>query len=93
MAGTAMPNTKLLLLQDYKPGRGITPDYQELREQLVSLPGFDNVELTPTGRSGVFATVPARNELDRERLKALVNEKVQGWRVIEEQSYDLPNAV
>ncbi|MER8640183.1 hypothetical protein [Mesorhizobium sp. M1365] len=80
-------------MEDYKPGKVVGPDYQGLREQLATLPGFDNVELTPAGRSGVFATVPARNELDRERLKELVNEKVQGWRVIEEQSYNLPNAV
>jgi hypothetical protein len=32
----------------------------------------------------VFATVPARNQREREKLKALVNEKVDGWRVIEE---------
>lgn len=85
-----MSDTKLLLLEDYKPGRSPAPDFEDLRKQLTSLPGIDSVTLTPNGRSTVFATVPTFDQRDGERLKALVNEHLRGWRVIEEQSYGLP---
>ncbi|MGO7265023.1 hypothetical protein [Rhizobium leguminosarum] len=85
------PTTKLLLLDEHQQSRPQN-DYTELRRQLSSLPGFESVELTPNGRSTVFATVPAKNQRERERLKTLVNEKIKGWRVIEEQSYSLPSA-
>ena len=84
------PRAKLLLLKDYKPGQGALPDLGELRSKLRALPGFDEVELEHNGRSTVFASVPARNQRECDRLKALVNDKVDGWRVIEESSYQVP---
>ena len=84
-----MPNAKMLVVEDYK--RGVTkPDVDGLREKLIGLPEFADAELTPRGRSSVYVSVPARNQREREQLKTLINEKVDGWHVIEEQSYDLP---
>lgn len=89
---SSTPRTKLLLVEDYvKEGAADTqPDVDGLRMQLLSLPGFDEVTLTPNGRSTVLASVPARNQRELDRLKTLVNERVDGWRVIEEQTYSLP---
>lgn len=84
------PHARLLLLKDYEPGEGPEPDLGELKRKLRALPGFDEVELEPNGRSTVFASVPARNQRECDRLKALVNDRIDGWRVIEEQSYQLP---
>ena len=79
----------MLLLEDYKPD-GEQPDVDGLRRQLSSLPGFSEVELTPNTRSSVFVSVRARNQRELDNLKALVSEHVNGWRLVEEQSYDLP---
>lgn len=85
------PSTKLLLVEDSRGARSdAQPDYQGLQRQLNDVLGLGSVELTPYGKSTVYATVPARNQRDRERVKALLNEKVHGWKVIEEQSYSLP---
>ena len=84
------PRARLLLLRDYQPGQGSEPDLDELHGKLRALPGFDGVELEPNGRSTVLASVPARNQRECDRLKALVNDHVDGWQVIEEQSYQVP---
>lgn len=91
MIGTP-PTTRLLLIEDFDGARGVPvePDLAGLREQLAKLPGFDLVELTPYGRQSVLAAVPARNQRERDRLKAMVLERVKGWKLIEEQSYGLP---
>jgi len=91
MVGT-LPNTRLLLIEDYDGARGVEveSDLEGLREQLLKLPGFDLVELTQCGRQSVFAAVPARNQRERDRLKATVQERVKGWKLIEEQGYGLP---
>ncbi len=86
------PQAKLLLMKDFVKGDfGSEADVEGLRQQLSTLPGFDQVELVPNTPSTVFASVPARNDRERETLKSLVNDKVVGWRVIEEQSYGLPS--
>lgn len=86
----SIARTNLLLVEDFKPGSA-QPDVDGLRQQLSSLPGFSEIELTANGRSTVSVSVPARNQRERDRLKALVNERVDGWRVIEEQRYGLPS--
>jgi hypothetical protein len=84
------PRAKLLLLKDYQPHEESEPDLGELHRKLSALPGFDQVELEPNGHSTVFASVPARNQRECDRLKALVNDRIDGWRVIEEHSYQVP---
>jgi hypothetical protein len=86
-----MWETRLLLLEDFKPGGAREPDIEDLRRQLTSISGVDRVTLTPNGRSTVLANVPAATRPNRARLKALLNERLHGWRVIEEQSYGLPS--
>lgn len=86
---TSPPRARLLLLKDYQAGMPAL-DLPELRSRLQTLPGFDEVELEPNGRSSVFASVPVRNQRECDRLKALVNDRIDGWRVIEEQTYQLP---
>ncbi len=85
-----MPRTELLLINERNPGVERQPDIDELLRSLRNLPGFDDVTLTPKTRSTVTASVPARNMRERDRLKALVNERVDGWHVLEEQAYQLP---
>ena len=85
------PRSTLMLLKDFKKGdAAIESALEGLRAKLRDLPGFDDVELRPHGRSTVLASVKARNTRDRDRLKALVNEKVDGWQAIESHSYALP---
>lgn len=84
-----LPRTKMLLMEDFRRG-ATTPDVDDLRKKLSGLPGFSGVELTPNGLSTVAVSVPARNQRESDQLKALVNEQVEGWKVIEEQSYELP---
>lgn len=84
------PRVKFLLLNDFRTPTGSEEQLDDLRHQLKALPDFEQVELSPSGRSAVVALVPARNQRQCDRLKALVNEKVSGWRVIDEQDYELP---
>jgi len=84
------PRARLLLLKDHEPGASIADDLDALAHDLEELLGSHDVELEAQGNSTVAASVPARNNRERERLKALVNDRLAGWRVIEEQGYRLP---
>lgn len=70
--------------------RGTQPDVDGLLRTLRGLPGFADVTLTAKTPATVTASVPARNQSEVDRLKALVNEKVDGWHVLEENAYGLP---
>jgi hypothetical protein len=85
------PRASLTLLKDFNKGEpAIEFAVEGLRAKLCALPGFEDVRLTPHGHSTVIASVPARTARDRERLKTLINEKIEGWQAIESQSYSLP---
>ena len=81
----------LVLLRDFKPSAKPEEQLQDLRRQLEALPDFAQVQLQPNSNSTVIASVPSRNQNDTERLKALVDEKVSGWRIIDGGGYRLPN--
>jgi hypothetical protein len=84
--------TRLVLLEDYahRVPNQAGPDTESLKKQLSHLPELGEVELAPDSQSTVIATVPMNSPRDREKVKALINEKVDGWQVIEESSYGLP---
>lgn len=84
--------TRLVLLEDYarRAPNQTSPDTEDLKKQLASLPELGEVELAPNTQSTVIATVPMNSPRDREKVKALINRKVDGWQVIEESSYNLP---
>ena len=83
------PKAKLLLLEAYRRG-AVAPDLDGLKRKLSALPGFDDVQLVPSGRSTVVASVPVSGPRERKALKDLVNERVDGWSVIDEGSYAKP---
>ncbi|MCO5162218.1 MAG: hypothetical protein M9939_13860 [Mesorhizobium sp.] len=84
--------TRLVLLEDYarRSPNQASPDTADLKKKLSSLPELGEVELAPDSQSTVIATVPMKSPRDREKVKALINEKVDGWQVIEESTYNLP---
>jgi hypothetical protein len=84
------PMVKFLLLKDFHPKSNAADHLDDLSRQLKSLPDLEKVELEPNGQSTVVASVPAANKRQRDYLKALIDKKLSGWRVIEEQSYKLP---
>jgi hypothetical protein len=84
------PRVKILLLKEFRNKAGWEQLIEELRGKLEALPDFEHVKLAPTGESVVEAWVPARNKMQRDRLKALVNDKIDGWSVLDEQPYGLP---
>jgi len=79
-----------MFLCDFDLRHGAAEPVADLSRKLKALPGFDNVELVPNGRSTVMAYVPARTKLQEDNLKASVANKVDGWRLIEPQSYQPP---
>jgi hypothetical protein len=87
---SATPKARFHLLKDCDTADA-DGDLDDLRRKLMALPDFAQVELAPDGKSTILALVPARNQMQINRLKALVNEKVTGWRVLEEQSYPPPS--
>ncbi|MEY2926637.1 MAG: hypothetical protein RL367_1114 [Pseudomonadota bacterium] len=80
------PVCKLRLLKEFRGAHS----FENLRQQLSALPDFAEMELEKSGESGAFATVPARNQRQQDRLKALVKDSVAGWKLIEETSYSMP---
>ena len=86
------PNAKLVLLEDFdrRVPHQSAPDTEGLRTPLMSLPGFSDVELTADTGSTVIATVEARNQREIDPLTTLVNEQVDGWHVIDTQTYGVP---
>lgn len=83
------PRARLLLLKDFKSSSSPTM-IDDLRRQLMALPDLAHVDLEQNSKFTVLASVPARNQKQLDRLKALVSEKIKGWQVIEEQDYNLP---
>ena len=78
-----------MFLRDFDPRHGGTEPIADLSRKLRAIPGFDKAELVSSGRSTVVAYVPARGKRQQD-LKALVEDKVDGWHLIEPQSYQLP---
>lgn len=81
---------RFVLLREFRPSPPTGVDLNDLRRQLDAVPDLQGVEIASGGRSTVVASVPARNHRQKERLKALLGERIQGWRVIDEQKYQLP---
>ena len=86
------PMANLLLLKDFKPGQFgvLESDLATLHGMLTRIPGFEHVILNKEGESTVAASVPARTERDRAKLKSIVSDRVPGWQVIEPSIYRVP---
>jgi hypothetical protein len=86
-----MAQATLLLIEDIKTGvQQEQPDVVGLREQLKDLAGFADVNVVPNGRSTAYVTIPARNQRELDRLKAVIDKQVDGWHLLEESTYSLP---
>jgi len=92
MSKISEPSTTLLLLSDLALA-GKTPNLAALRKKLKELMPAETFEIDPMVGSTVEITIPARNSWERDRIKGLVNAKVDGWKVIERQSYGLPKSL
>ena len=84
------PKVKLLFLKDFRPPIEGESPVEDLRLQLAKLPEFRQTKLQPRGNSMVLAFVPALNTRQVERLKLIAGDKLKGWRLVDEQSYNLP---
>lgn len=86
------PKTQLLLVEDLPHQRASDPStvLDELRLRLEQITGASSVEVAAQGVSTAVATLPARNARERDRLKALLSQHLDGWRVVETQQYNLP---
>lgn len=82
---------RLQLVQDFRPKalRGAI-DLADLRNRLEELPGFDGVEVEAHTPSTVIATVPSASPREAEGLRRTVDERLDGWSIIEEQIYSVP---
>ena len=89
-ASPASGKARMLLLKDVPLPIDPERELLDLRCQLSSLPEFQDVELSQNGRSTVLLCVPAANKRKLDRLRAVANRKLRGWKVVDEQSYSLP---
>jgi len=92
MSKISEPSTTLLLLSDLALA-GKTPNLTALRKRLKELMPSEAFKIDPMAGSTVELTIPARNSWERDRVKGLVNSSVDGWKVIEPQSYSLPKSL
>lgn len=81
---------RLVLLKESWLPVNADDELSDLRHQLCLIPEFHDMELCRNGLSTVLVFVPAANKRQVDRLKAVANEKLHGWKIIDEQSYSLP---
>ena len=86
------PSIQMLLVEDFAPKRASDQSIvlDELRARLEKITGVSTVEVAARGRSTAVATLPARNARERDRLKNLLTQHLEGWKVVEAQQYSLP---
>lgn len=84
------PRAKIRLLKDFQYLEGLDVAMIDLKKQLSEEPALDGVELSAEGMSTVVASVPARNQRQKDRFKELLGKTIRGWKVIDEGSYRRP---
>lgn len=62
----------------------------DLRSRLEEITGLSAIDVTPRGRSSAIVNLPARNRRESERMKDLLRHKLDGWKVVEAQQFNLP---
>lgn len=82
---------RLQLVQNFRPKAFREAiDIADLRDRLQELPGFDGVEVEAHTPSTVIAMVPSASPSEAEGLRRAVDERLDGWSIIEEQFYSVP---
>ncbi len=84
------PRAKIRLLKDFQPLEGLGVAMVDLKRQISEELALEGVELTQEGMSTVVASVPARNQRQKDRFKELLGKTIRGWKIIDEGSYRLP---
>lgn len=84
------PRARIRLLKDFQYLDGLEVAMVDLKKQLSQEPALEGIELSPEGMSTVVATVPARNQRQKDRFKELLGKTIRGWKVIDDGSYSLP---
>ena len=89
------PSTQVLLVEDLAHQRLSDPStvIDELRARLEEITGASAVEVTSRGRSSAVAILPAKNQHESERLKNLLRQQLDGWKVVESQQFNLPRTL
>lgn len=86
------PAVTFVLVENFPRQRVSDPSVAmaDLRKRVEKITGIDTVEVLPRGSSTAVATLPARNAREGDRLKDLLAEKLDGWKVVEARQYSLP---
>lgn len=81
-----------MLVQEYPCQRASDSSValEELRARVEGITGISSVELSSRGRSTAVATLPVRNAWEGDRLKDLLIQQLDGWKVVEAVQYSLP---
>lgn len=85
-------STQVLLVEDLAHQHLSDPSavMEELRARLEEITGANTVEVISRGRSSAVAFLPAKSQRESERLKNLLRQKLDGWKVVEAQQFNLP---
>lgn len=83
------PRTNFVLLRDFHAAAS-RDGIDDLRRQLSDVPEFSDVRLIGQSASTIVVSLPAKNQRQKERLRHLLDDRLVGWQVIEEQAYRLP---
>lgn len=62
----------------------------KLHECIEKITGYHNAVILPKGNSVIEINLPARNAREGDRLKVLISEQIEGWKIIETGEYSLP---
>jgi hypothetical protein len=90
-----IPSTQVLLVEDLAHQRLSDPStvMEELRARLEEITGASAVEVISRGRSSAVAILPAKSQRESERLKNLLRQQLDGWKVVEAQQFNLPRTL
>jgi hypothetical protein len=86
----SVPVTTLTFLRDFTSIGSVDEMKSDLRHQLATVPGCENVELESEGGTCVRAIVHARNEDHAKGLRAAIRGRIAGWSLLEEEAVGIP---
>ena len=87
------PRAKLLLFPSDGFVQASAGEIDDLQARIAETTGLEDVALEPRGDAGVELSFPARNARERDRVRKLVDNEVDGWNVGEISTYALPKSL
>ncbi len=88
-----IPRTTLLLFPSKFIADADDQEITRLEDRIKQTTGLQDLQLRRRGPAAVEFEFPARNARERERVRQLLADNLEGWSVGEKSTYSLPRAL